>query len=125
MRSGFLIFVAIVSIVYGIGNVLTPAWVNEVHGVPSSPGTSLVSRYFGSSLLGLGVIAWLARNAADSDALSAFMRGGLVVAVAGLIVSVHAMMAGLMNTLGWVPVIIQALLSLGFVTFAFVKRQTS
>ena len=70
-------------------------------------------------------MAWLARNAANSDALLAFMRGGLVIAVVGLIVSLHAMTVGLMNTLGWVSVIIQALLSLGFVTFAFMKRETS
>jgi hypothetical protein len=118
-------FVAIVSIVYGIGNALTPAWMNELHGVHSSPGTSLLSRYFGAALLGVGAMAWLARNAANSDALLAFMRGGLVIAVVGLIVSLHAMTVGLMNTLGWVSVIIQALLSLGFATFAFMKRETS
>ena len=125
MRSGFLIFVAIVSIVYGIGNLVTPAWVNEIHGVASSPGTSLLSRYFGASLLGVGVMAWLARNAADSDALLAYMRGGLVISVVGLIVSLHAMAVGLMNILGWAPVVIQALLSLGFATFAFMKRPAS
>ena len=124
MKSNFLIFVAIVSIAYGLANVLAPAWVNEMHGVASSPGTSLLSRYFGASLLGLGVMAWLARNAADSDALMAFMRGGLVIGVVGLVVSGHALSTGLMNNLGWVPVIIQALLSLGFATFSFVERET-
>jgi len=121
-RNAFLVFVAVVSIIYGIGNLLMPAWVNEMHGLTSSPGTSLVSRYLGASLLGLGVMGWFNRDAADSDALSGFMRGGLVVAVAGLIVSVHAMMAGLMNTMGWVPVIVQALLTLGFIYFALIKR---
>lgn len=121
MRSRFLLFVAVVSILYGLGNLLAPAWINEMHGVPSSAGTSLLSRYFGASLLGVGVMAWLARNASNSDALLAFMRGGLVIAVAGLIVSLHATTTGLMNALGWVPVIIQALLGVGFAMFAFTK----
>ena len=120
-RNAFLVFVAVVSIIYGIGNLLMPAWVNEMHGLTSSPGTSLVSRYLGASLLGLGVMSWFNRDAADSDA-SGFMRGGLVVAVAGLIVSVQAMMAGLMSTMGWVTVIVQALLALGFMYFAIMKR---
>ncbi len=121
MKSGFLIFVAVVSILYGIGNLLMPAWINEIHGVASSSGTSLLSRYFGASLLGVGVMAWLARNAADSDALRAFMCGGLVIAVAGLVVSLHAMTVGIMNALGWVPVILQAVLSIGFARFAFMQ----
>lgn len=125
MRSRFLIFVAVVSVVYGLGNLLAPAWVNEIHGVSSSAGTSLLSRYFGATLLGVGIMAWLARNAADSDALLAFMRGGVVIAVAGLIVSLHAMMAGLMNTLGWVPVVVQTLFSFGFAAFAFMQRDPS
>ena len=119
MRHRFLLFVAFVSILYGLANLLAPAWINEIHGVPSSPGTSLLARYFGASLLGVGLMAWLARNAADSDALLAFMRGGLVIAVAGLAVSLHATMSGLMNALGWMPVIIQALLGAGFAAFAF------
>ncbi|KAB2912422.1 MAG: hypothetical protein F9K29_19340 [Hyphomicrobiaceae bacterium] len=124
MRSGFLVVVAVVSIVYAIGLVATPAWVNEIHGVPSGPGTSLLSRYFGASLLGVGAMAWLARNAADSDALVAFMRGGLVLSGVGLLVSLHAMLTGLMNEIGWVPVVIQALFTLGFLYFAFMKRAT-
>ena len=121
-RNAFLVFAAAISIIYGIGNLLLPAWVHEIHGLTSSPSASLVSRYLGSALLGLGVIVWMARNAADTDALSAIMRGGLVVAVAGLVVSVHAMMAGLMNTIGWVLVIVEGLLALGFVYFGLVKR---
>ena len=125
MRSAFLFFVAIVSIIYGIGLVLTPAWVNEMHGVASSPGTSLASRYFGTTLLGVGVMGWFNRNAGDSEALLAFMRGGLLLAAIGLIVSLHAMMSGLMNIVGWVPVIIQGLLTIGFAYFALMRSSPS
>ena len=69
-------------------------------------------------------MAWLARNAADSDALRAFLCGGLVIAVAGLIVSLNAMLVGVMNALGWMPVIIQAVFSLGFFRFACLRRPT-
>lgn len=121
-RSVVLIFAAVVAAIYGLGNVLVPAMVNEMHGIMSSPGTSLVSRYFGAALLGIGVMAWLAREAADSDALSALLQGAFVFVLIGLIVSLHAMYAGLMNAMGWVPVIIQALLAIGFGYFGFMRR---
>jgi hypothetical protein len=121
-RNAFLVFAATVSIIYAIGNLLVPAWVHELHGLTSSPSASLVSRFLGSALLGLGVIVWMARHCVDSDALSAIMRGGLVVAAAGFIVSVHATTAGLMNSMGWVLVVVQGLLALGFVFFGSVRR---
>jgi hypothetical protein len=64
----------------------------------------------------------MARHWENSDALSAVMRGGLVVAVVGFVVSVHATMAGPMNTMRWVLVTVQGLLALGFVFFVFVRR---
>jgi hypothetical protein len=121
-RNAFLVFAAAVSIIYALGNLLMPAWVHEMHGLASSPSASLVSRYLGSALLGLGVILWMTRNVANSETLSPIMWGGLVVAGAGLIVSVHAMTAGLMNSMGWVLVIVQGVLALGFVYFGLLKR---
>ena len=121
-RNVFLAFAAGVSIICAFGNLLVPAWVHEIHGLTSSPSASLVSRYLGSALLGLGVIVWMARHWGNSDALSAVMWGSLVVAVAGFIVSVHATMAGLMNAMGWALVIVQGLLALGFVFFGFLRR---
>ena len=121
-RSAFLIFTAVVAIIYGLGLVLVPAMVNEMHGLASSPATSVMSRYFGVALLGIAVMAWLAREAADSDALSAFLQGACVMNVIGLIVSLHAVFTGLMNAVGWLPVIIQLLLAIGFGYFGFLRR---
>src|SRR3989304_8512857 len=71
-RSAFLIFTPVVAIIYGLGLVLVPAMVSEMPGLASRPATSLRSRYFGVALLGIAVMAWLARGGAHSRALRPF-----------------------------------------------------
>jgi len=122
-RSAVLVFAAVVSVIYGLGLIFAPATINEMHGIASNSGTSLMSRYFGAALLGIGVMAWLAREASDSDAMSALLQGAFVLSAIGLIISVHAIYAGVMNAVGWVPVIIQVVLTIGFGYHAFMRRQ--
>jgi hypothetical protein len=121
-RTAGFIFAAIVTIVYGLGLALAPAWTNELHGIAGSAATSFVSRLFGASLLGIGVMSWLARDAAESDALSAMIQGTFVFYVIAVIVSLYAVIAGVMNAVGWIPTIILASLAVGSGYLGFVKR---
>lgn len=121
-RGMFLIFAAIVSVLYGLGLLFMPSTLADMHGIAGGPGTNLMARYFGAALVGLGLISWLVREADDSDVLTSYLRGSFVIAGVGLIVSLHAVFSGLMNGVGWVPVLVGVLLTLGFGIHGFARR---
>jgi ABC-type transport system involved in multi-copper enzyme maturation permease subunit len=121
-RSSFLIFVAVVSVIYGIGLVLASGPAMNLHGVAGGPDAELMARFAGASLLGIATMAWLARGAAESDGMTALLRGNFVIAAIGFVVALHATATGLMNTVGWLPVAIYALVGIGFGYYGFMRR---
>ena len=52
----YLTISAIVLILYGIGFTLMPADVGALYGVPPEPHVLMADRFFGSTLLAVGVI---------------------------------------------------------------------
>ena len=53
---------AVVAVLYGLAFLLIPDGINALYGVPSAPHTALYTRFFGSALLGFGVIDWFAKD---------------------------------------------------------------
>ena len=70
----FLAIAAVVSILYGIAFTLVPALLLATYGMATEASTVLAARYFGLTLLGLGLIAWFVKDTSDRRAL----RGLLV-----------------------------------------------
>ena len=120
-----LIINTVVCLVYGIILVLSPATMLSLHGVAQDPGTRLMGQYFGSALIGIGLLTWLARNVADSEAQGAIILALLIANVIGIVISVLGTVSGPMNAVGWSAVAIYVLLALGFGYFQFVKPGTS
>jgi hypothetical protein len=56
-----LTITAVVAILYGLAFLLVPDTINALYGVPSAPHIALYTRFFGSALLGFGVINSFAR----------------------------------------------------------------
>jgi hypothetical protein len=121
-RTIFLVIVAVISIVYGLGFLFAPHQFGDMHHIAGSPGFDLMSRLHAAYLIGFGIIAWLARNAADSDGLTAIMRGGLAITVLTFIVALIATWSGQINALGWVSVILSGLIGAGFAYYGFRPR---
>ena len=67
-----LTITAVVAILYGLAFVLIPDSINAIYGVPSAPHTALYTRFFGSALLGFGVINWFAKDFRSWDAIAEF-----------------------------------------------------
>jgi uncharacterized protein (DUF983 family) len=116
-----LVFAAIVSILYGLGLLLIPGQLFSFYGVTQTAEATLMGRLFAAALLGLGLVAWLARGIDVSATRRAIVPSFLVCALVGLIVSAHAVYIGLINPYGWSVVIIYLLLTLGFAYFQFTK----
>jgi hypothetical protein len=104
---------AIVAFLFGIAFVLAPAQVSTVYGLMPNPASVLSDRFFGSALLALGVIVWMARNFREAAAIRGVLIGGIVGDVIGLAVNIWGTVRGLLNGLAWTTSIIYVLLLLG------------
>ena len=123
--SNLLVVNTVVALVYGIILVLTPATMLSLYGITQGPGEKLMGQYFGSALIAIGLLSWLARNVADSEAQRAIILALLISDVIGLIVSVLGTVSGVMSAFGWSAVGIYLLLALGFAYFQFMKPSAS
>jgi hypothetical protein len=122
MKLGVLLTVnAVVSMAFGLAFVLVPAEVLAFYSVTLTPGTAVVARLFGSALVGYGVVAWLARTAAHSEALRAIVTGYFVGSAVGCVVALHGVLSGASNALGWSTLAIYGLFAVGFGFFHFGK----
>jgi hypothetical protein len=117
--SHVYIFNTIVAIVYALGLLIVPATIMTMHGIGSDPSALLMARYFGVGLLGIGLVTWLARNSDKSQAQDAISLGFMISYVIGFVVSLQATLAGQMNAVGWLPVVIYLLLIAGLGYFRF------
>lgn len=120
-----LVFNAIVALVYGVGFVLVPATVLTLYGATVSPSANLVGQLFGVTLIGVGLICWLARNVTDPGSQRAIVLAQLIATVIGAIVAVMGTISGVANAVGWSAVVIYLLLALGYAYFQFAKLSAS
>jgi uncharacterized membrane protein len=115
----FLMIVAVVAVLFAIGLILAPGFMDATYGTGATPGEMLTDRMFGSALLALGVIAWLARDLTGAS-VRPIITGSLIGEAVGFVVALMGTLSGVMNATGWTTVVIYLLFTLGFAYFQFV-----
>jgi peptidoglycan/LPS O-acetylase OafA/YrhL len=110
-----LTITAVVAVLYGLGFVLMPDTINAIYGVPSDPHTALYTRFFGSALLGFGVINWFAKDFHNWEAIRGVLTSIVVTTAIGGLIALYAVVAGLSNAMTWTSVVVYALLLAGAV----------
>jgi hypothetical protein len=116
-----LIINTVIALVYGIGFLLLPGMTVGLYGVASSPGIILEGRLFGLTMIGIGLICWLARDVSDRGAQRAIILAQLISTAIGFIVVLLATITGVVNAAGWLSVVIYLFLALGYAYFQFMK----
>jgi hypothetical protein len=119
------IITAIVAVVFGVAFAIIPAQVYSLYGIESSAGLNYMGQLFGSALIGYGLIAWLARNAADSDSRRAIILAFFIADGIGFVVALIGQLNDILGSLGWLTVVIYLLLTIGFGYFQFSKPSSS
>jgi hypothetical protein len=122
--STFLVVKAVISLAFGLAFALAPTAVMSLYGVTLDPGGTLVARFFGASLIGIGLICWLDRSA-DRAALQGITAALFIGDTIGFIAALLGQLSGVTSALGWVNVIIWLFLALGLGYFRFLKPSTS
>jgi hypothetical protein len=122
MKLGtFLAIAAVIAFVFGLAFILVPVQTMAMYGVKLDESGLWLGRFLGSAFLGIAVVSWFARNAAQNGAMRAIVLGFFVLSITGLIVAVLDGLSGSGNALVWSTVVIYLFLALGFGYFQFIK----
>ena len=113
----------IVSVPFGIGSVLAPHLFLSLFGATLGPAGALMMQHGGAWLIGIGLLTWFTRNAAESEAGRGIAQALFIAYVVALVVSVLGQLTGVLNVLGWMPVAIQAFFAAGFGYFLLAERR--
>lgn len=122
--NSFLMLATIVAAVFGLAFLVLPSQLVAMYGVTLTPATEVIGRIAGSVILGFAIVFWGARNGSGAEALKAVMLAGLVGNGLDCLILLHATATGLLNSLGWLQVLINGALAIGFWYFAFGKGKT-
>jgi hypothetical protein len=114
----YLMIVAVVALLYGLGLLLLPAFMATTYGLGTSPSEILLARLFGVAMLTLGLVNWLAKDLTGASAKPVIL-GGLIGDAVGVIVALMGTLSGVMSAAGWSAVVIYVLFVLGFAYFQF------
>jgi Na+-driven multidrug efflux pump len=99
---------------YGIVLLVAAGPILDVYGIDPNPEAVYMARWFGLELLALGLITWLARDAAESAGGRA-VAGALAVTYGiGVVLALWGTLFGPFNALGWIAVSLNLLLGAGF-----------
>jgi len=89
----FISIAAILAWLFGAMLLIVPAEMYTPTGIAMTPMIATLAQAHGATLVGLGVVNWLARNA-DRQGLIAVLTGNLVVQVLSLGVVIRTMQLG-------------------------------
>jgi hypothetical protein len=118
-----LIIKAIVCLCLGIPILLVPNFIYSIFGASLTVGGAFAAREYGASMMGNLMLTWFARNSQESEARWAIILALFAYDAVGFVVSLIAVIAGVLNPLGWLIVALYLLLALGFGYFLIPKRE--
>ncbi len=116
---------AIIAFVFGIAFAIIPAQVYSLYSIEASAGLNYMGQLFGAALIGFGLIAWLARNSADSDSRRAIILAFFIADGIGFVIALIGQLNEILGSLGWLTVAIYLLLAIGFGYFQFSRPKSS
>jgi hypothetical protein len=104
----------VAAIVFGLGLLVFPNTMLANFGLAISDGARVLSRDVGATLIGLGVINWMARNA-TGDPLRALLVGNVVIQALELVINTYEIAVGDLSTQAAGGLVIHVLLGAVFV----------
>lgn len=110
MNFNILCLLAMISsTLFGLAFLFFPEATTATYGVSGwNPGTTGVARLYGAGLLYLAAAAYAVRDTADSGLRRRWAMAASAVSVVALVLSLHFVLSGASNAMGWSTVLIYA-----------------
>ena len=109
-----IVIMALLSLVWGAGFILVPAFFWSLYGLTLDAGGVYMSRQLGVVFFMLGIILWLARKETSPVALRAMTIGLFCGNALGFVVALLGQFSADISMLGWVGIVSYFLLAAGF-----------
>jgi hypothetical protein len=119
----FLSIIGALGVVHGIAFIVAPSEVAAIYGLEQSLAVAFVSRLFGGALVAWGAILWLAKTFREEAAVRAVLISTCVAEAISLVFVVQSTLAGTLNAMGWVAVLIYLFGAAGCAYFLMGQKQ--
>jgi hypothetical protein len=120
-----MVIKAVVCLVFGVLLLLAPGTTFGLLGATLTPSGMFPAREYSAALLGILMLTWFARNAVESDARRAIILALFVYDLIGVLVSLQAVLSGVLNPLGWFIVVIYLFFTIMFGRLLFTPKAAS
>ena len=112
---------AIVAFLFGAAFLVVSSMALKQFGVDDYASTRLMTQFFGTAMLALGLVLWFAKDVADESVSRGFGIALLIGAVAGLVITIIGTTAGVLRSFGWAAMLIYVLFGLGYAYLIFLR----
>jgi multisubunit Na+/H+ antiporter MnhG subunit len=123
--STFFAVTGLIALLFGAFFLIFPALALQQYGVPIDVYNQMQARYFGATLLQVGLVVWLSRLTQDAVAVRAILIAIIVGNACAAAISVWAGLAKLQNAMVWGSVLLYVLLLLGSAYFLLSSSRQS
>ena len=122
LKNAFLLNF-VLSAAFGLAFLIAPAQLLGQYGVILMPKAGiLLARLFGAAMVGIGLVSWFASARATGDLRTNLALSFFVVDALAFLVTLMAMVDGVLNGMGWSAVLIYLLMGLAFGYFSLVRK---
>jgi hypothetical protein len=105
---------AFIAALLGLGFLAVPGRILGQFGVDEYAATKLVLQFFGTAMLGLGLLLWFAKDVAEVNLQKGMGIALLVGALAGLIITVMGTTGGVLRENWWIAMVVYAILGAAY-----------
>ena len=117
-----LIAKAVVCLFFGVFLLAAPAVLFGMLGASLNSGGMFAAREYGAAMIGTLLLTWLARNVRAADARRAVLFDLLVYDAIGVVLTLVAVLSGVLTALGWGIVVVYLFFTLGSAYVLLVGR---
>ena len=112
---------AFIAVLLGLGFLAVPDRVLDQFGVDGYAATRLISQFFGTAMLGLGLLLWFAKDVTEANLQKGMAIALLIGAVAGLAITVLGATSGVLRANWWIAMVVYTILGLPYAYLVFLK----
>ncbi len=109
-----MIVKAVVALVLGVLLLVAPTFGFSLFGANVTGVGTFPAQEYGAAMLGIALMTWYARRAAESQARRAIVLNLFIYDAIGVVISIIAISKGMFNLLGWGILVIYLFFTLGF-----------